>query len=292
MSQEKPKRGRPRKQPVVETVSGDTLPVVDHVSSIVPEEAKASKPKAIVKKSVSEKVSSYKTFLAPKGGIMLRVSSDKINVFDKETGKVRQMRYCPGENSIWVDEQSENALLGHVVFRNKTLTVAPTQPNLLEFLKKHPANRDNGGVSFYMLEPEKTAEKSVDTDFLIHDAISLIKSRSVEQLLPVAMSLNINTNQNSISIKRDLVSYAKRHPSKFIDMFDNPLVNARSTVMQAMEFQIVRDRGGAVVWYDTGKMICAVPVGQDAVEVLTRFCMTDNGASTLTELERQLEAIA
>jgi hypothetical protein len=70
------------------------------------------------------------------------------------------------------------------------------------------------------------------------------------------------------------------------------MVNARSTVAQALDFQIIEERKGAVVWFDTGKMIVSVPVGQDSVEVMTRFVMTDKGTTVLSELERQLEAIA
>lgn len=289
MTQETPKRGRPRKQPVVETVGEKKVTVVEPTTTTVESDAiKAPK----IRRTVAEKIEQYTTFIAPKGGIALRIPTDKVNVFDKETGKVRAMRYCPGEHSIWKDEQSEAAQMGHIVFRNKMLTVSPSQPNLLNFLLNHPYNQKNGGVKFKIVEKEKDDAKTVDTEFLVHDAITLIKERGIDQLLPVAMALKININQKNIAIKRDMVTYAKRYPQKFIDMFDNPLVNARSTVMQAFDFQIVRDRGGAVVWYDTGKMIAAVPVGQDPVEVLTRFCLTDSGASVLIELERQLEDIA
>lgn len=227
-----------------------------------------------------------------KGGIFLKVKSDGINIFDEKTGAVRQIRYCPGEQSIYVDEQSENAVKEHVVFRNKILTARYDQPNLQEFLQKHPDNYDNGGGVFRLVNKEIDVEKEVEKEFLITDAISMIKARPIDELVPVAMALNINTNQKDLQLKRALVQYAKKNPTKFMGMFDNPMVHARTTVMQAMDFQIVTQKGGAIVWADTGKMILSVPVGQDAVDTLTRFVMTDKGASLLSEIDSQLEAIA
>jgi hypothetical protein len=143
-----------------------------------------------------------------------------------------------------------------------------------------------------MADTEAKVESTIDRDFLITDAIQMIKSRSIEELLPVALSLNINTNQENIAIKRALVNAAKTKPQEFIDLFDNPIVQTRVSVMQAFDFQILRYKGGAITWFDSGAVIVGVPVGQDEVDVLTRFCLTDKGSSVLTEIERQLSEIA
>ena len=159
-------------------------------------------------------------------------------------------------------------------------------------MEKHPENADNGGGVFQLVNKEIDVEKEVEKEFLITDAITMIKARPIDELVPVAMALNINTDQKDLQLKRALVQYAKKNPTKFMGMFDNPMVHARTTVMQAMDFQIVTQKGGAIVWADTGKMILSVPVGQDAVDTLTRFVMTDKGASVLSEIDSQLEAIA
>jgi hypothetical protein len=75
-------------------------------------------------------------------------------------------------------------------------------------------------------------------------------------------------------------------------LIDSPMVMARTTVAQSFDFQVIEQRSGAVVWFDTGKLIVSVPVGQDKIEVMTRFVMTDKGSSVLSELERQLDDIA
>jgi hypothetical protein len=226
------------------------------------------------------------------GGIFFKLKSGNLSVYDEETDAVRGIQYCPQEPSIFKDEQSQGALKGHVIFRNKMLLVERTKPNLLKFLELHPGNAANGGSLFKKVEKEKNTEQEVEREFLVNDAISIVKSRPIDELLPLAMSLNIETNQKNMEIKRELVMQAKRDPRKFLDMLNNPLVNARSSVMQAFDFNILKNNGGAVVWHDTGKMVVAIPVGQSYVEVVTRFVMTDQGASVLSEIERQLEAMA
>ena len=172
------------------------------------------------------------------------------------------------------------------------LIVRYDQPSLREYLDKHPDNAANGGGAFKLVDNKVDYQKDIDNEFLVHDAISLIKARPIEELLPVAMSLNINTDQQDLQVKRALVMYARKTPQKFIEMFDNPLVHARTSVMQAMDFQIISEKKGVIVWSDTGKLVVSVPVGQDAIDTMTRFCLTDKGSSVLNEINRQLEEIA
>lgn len=233
----------------------------------------------------------YQT-LGNKGGIFLKLRSKNITVFDEGTNSVRQIRYCPGEASIFVDEQSPVSKLEHVVFENKIITVPYDKPNLRAFLDMHPDNKANGGSVFELANNDKRDEVELENEFAVTDAIYLIKSKSIDDLLPIALALNIKTDQSDLSIKRALVQQAKKSPSKFMSLVDSPMVMARTTVVQSLDFQIVEERNGGVVWFDTGKLIVSVPVGQDKVEVLTRFVMTDKGSTVLSELERQLAEIA
>lgn len=227
-----------------------------------------------------------------KGGIFFKLRCKNVTVYDEHQRTVRQIRYCPGEPSIYVDEQSQISKLEHVVFENKILSVPYDKPNLQKFLDLHPDNKANGGSVFELANDERRSEIELENEFAVTDAIALIKSRNIDDLLPVAMALNINTNQSDLSIKRALVQSAKRNPAQFMGLVDSPMVMARTTVAQSFDFQIIELRSGAVVWFDTGKLIVSVPVGQDKIEVMTRFVMTDKGSSVLSELERQLDEIA
>jgi hypothetical protein len=75
-------------------------------------------------------------------------------------------------------------------------------------------------------------------------------------------------------------------------MFDNPIVKIRSAVKQAVDFQILRERPDGIYWYDTNRLIIASPAGQEAIDVLSRYCMTEKGAPIYDELINRLEHLA
>jgi hypothetical protein len=43
--------------------------------------------------------------------------------FDKETGIQKELRYATNQASVFVDEQKGEATMGHITFRDGTLTV-------------------------------------------------------------------------------------------------------------------------------------------------------------------------
>ena len=211
-----------------------------------------------------------------------------VTVYDKEKDTIREIRYCPTEPSIFVDEQSENAVRKSVVFTDGRLFVRPDQPNLRAFMDAHPTNKANGGYDFYMVDKQAKAEVDVDKEFVIADAIMLIKNKPFEDLLSVAASLGYNVDRQASEIKHDLLMYAKKNPSAFVKMFDNPEVTMKAKIRMAMKYGIIESSKGAVRWKDTNSMIVSVPEGKDGVETLLRFLLTEAGAPTVEELDRQL----
>ena len=222
-----------------------------------------------------------------KGGVLFSLRTEA-DYFDKATRKVRQIRYCPGEPSIYVDEQNEKAVRSHVLFVNKIIVVPESKPNLQEFLDCHPGNQANGGSKFKLVDNSKSAESTVESEFLQLDAVSLIRDREMQDLLPVALALGLDINTDNIEIKRGLLSAAKADPNRFIQMFDAPEVKVRSAVLQAQNLQILLCSSDSVRWFDNNNIIVSVPAGQDSVDIMTRFCLTDKGAPVYDELVARL----
>ena len=251
---------------------------------------KAAAPKKQIRRAVPQEETQQRiyTTVKGKGGVMFRLRTAGIQYSDPETRSIRELRYCPMESSVFADEQSDLALVGHVWFENKVLSVRPDQYNLIDFLDRHPGNRANGGKLFELVNNVKSAEDTVADEFLVHDAISMIKSNTIEDLLPVAMAYGININKDDMTIKRALLNVAKKKPAEFMAKFDDPVVMARAICRQALDQQIVKDAGASVNWFDSGSMICAIPAGKSAIDVLSRFMLTDAGATVLAEIESQL----
>jgi len=225
------------------------------------------------------------------GGIWYKLRQQNITVFDEESGKVRQLRYSPNENSVFADEQSENTIREQIIFNKKTLPVPHTNPPLQKYLDLHPDNTANGGKIFTLVDTERKAEVELDKEFAILDAVAMVRDKSIDQLLPVAMYLGIDTSQKNMEIKRELLMQAKSNPTSFIEMFDNPVVRVKSTLISAVDFQILKADSDGMKWFDSKKLIVATPAGQNTVDIATRFCLSEKGALVLDEIERQLSKI-
>ena len=131
----------------------------------------------------------------------------------------------------------------------------------------------------------------LETEFEALDAVSMIRDKSIEDLLPAAMYLGISTNQSNIEIKRELLLKAKANPKGFIQLFDNPVVKVKSTIMNAVDFQILKSAPDGLKWYDTNQLIVSTPAGQNTIDIATRFCLSEKGALVLEEIENQLSKI-
>ena len=223
------------------------------------------------------------------GGIWFKLSQSDITIYDSEKDTVRAIRYCPNEPSIYVDEQSPNGRRAHIIFSDKMLGVPASQPNLQDYLDKHPGNTKNGGGIFYEINYEKKTDTLLHDEFLIHDAVSLIRDKSIDELIPVILYLGISLDQRNQEIRRELLIEAKSNPKAFIEMFDNPLVKMRASISLAASNGILKINQDGVFWTDSNRLILATPVGQDGVDMMTKFCLSEKGSLVHQEILKRLE---
>lgn len=258
--------------------------------------AQAVAPAAPAKKKRSikrqEQVNQNKEYeIIRGGGVVFMLPQKGVTVYDSDSDTVREIRYCPNEPSVFRDEQSENARRESVTFRDGRLFVPKDKPNLRVFLDMHPQNKVNGGNTFKEVDKNKDAETELKKEFLMTDAVALVRDKDINDLLPVAMYFKVNINTPVSEIRFNLLRIAKRKPQEFIEAFDSPQVQARSIIVQAKDYQIINVKPEAVYWFDSNSLIVSVPVGQDPVDVMVRFCLTEKGASVLSALEERLDKL-
>lgn len=222
------------------------------------------------------------------GGIAYLLSQSSVTVYDRQKDSVRQIRYCPNEPSVFVDEQSHNAKKEAVIFRNGYLMAPYDKPNLKKFLDLHPSNMVNGGSVFNKVDNTVNVEKELQEEFNIFDSVALVREKSIDELLPVAIYYGVSIDRPVSDIKYDLLKIAKSKPNDFVSAFDNPIVKTRSIIHKASQYQVVNLRNDGCYWTDSNGLIVAVPVGQDPLDTLTRFCMTERGASVMSTIEDRL----
>ncbi len=268
------KRGRPRKiaaEPVAEKTQPTQQP----------------KKKFSVKQNIRQD-NVIREYRINKGGAVSMLHQRNITIYDKDQDVVREIRFCPTEQSIFVDEQSDRAVRKSIIFRDGRLFVRPDEPNLRNYLDAHPGNKANGGSMFYMVDKEKKANVDVDKEFVMADAIILVKEKPFEDLLSVAASIGFNVDRQAAEIKHDLLMFAKKNPAQFIKMFDNPEVTMKAKIRMAIKYGVIDATKSGVRWKDSGTLIVSVPAGKNPIDVFLRFLLTEAGAPTVEELDRQL----
>ena len=274
--------GRPRKSNASNSSDTSTVAPQQKAVSVAPP------PLVRKKKAVENRV-----YTIPSGGgIVYMLQSKGVTIYDESKNRVREMRYCPNEPSIWVDEQSDNAVKKPVIFNNANLIVTKDKPNLMEYLDLHPQNISNGGGVFKLIDQDKDAEIELVKEFSMVDSISMVRDKPIQELLPVALYYGMNIDRPVAEIRYDLLKEAKSNPQKFIESFDNPVVQARAVVYQAREYQIINIKVDGAYWFDSNRLIVANPAGQDTVDTLTRYCLTDKGASVFDKLREDLMKLA
>lgn len=275
--QAKRRAGRPKK---AETTAVVETPAVAETPAAAP-----IKKAPIKRKEVVNVNKEYQIIRG--GGVAFILPQKGVTIYDNEKDTVREIRYCPNEPSIYVDEQSDKAVRQAIVFRDGRLFVPKEKPNLRMFLDAHPQN----GKVFQEVNKRKNAEVELEKEFLLTDAIAKVRDTDINDLLPVAIYFGVNINKPVSEIRYNLLNIAKKKPSEFLESFDSPQVVARSVIQQAKDYQIINVKTNGVYWFDSNGLIVSVPVGQDAMDVMTRFCLTEKGSTVMASLEERLERL-
>jgi len=280
-TKEKRSTGRPK-------IQKETI--VESITLEAPIKASTKKKRTIKRKEEVGRAAEYE--ITKGGGVVFMLPQKGVTIYDKENDTVREIRYCPNEPSIYVDEQSENAIKQAVIFELGRIFVPKEKPNLNKFLELHPANEINGGNIFKLVNKKKDAEQELEREFLVSDAISIVRDRDINDLLPIAMYYGININAATTEIRYNLLRIAKSKPKDFLQSLDSPEVTCRSSIKQASDYQILATRENGVYWFDSNALIVSVPVGQDSIDTMVRFCLTEKGASTLSLIEEKLDKLS
>ena len=225
-------------------------------------------------------------------GIVYMLPQKGITVYDSDKDTVREMRYCPNEPSIWADEQGNNARKETVAFREGKLFVPKDKPNLRQFMDLHPMNINNGGKIFKQIDKKQDAEIELKKEFTLSEAIGMVRDKDINELLPVALYFGVNINSPVSEIRYNLLNIAKKRTEEFIQSFDSPQVQVRSSIQQAKDYQIINLKSDGCYWFDSNRLIVSVPVGQDAMDVMVRFCLTEKGSPVLSTIEDRLDKLA
>jgi len=210
--------------------------------------------------------------------------------FDEDLKEQRELRYATNQNSPFVDEQKGEATLGHIMFKNGTLTVPKEKQNLQKLLSLfHPMLNKK----YREFDPVLIAVDELDTLEMELEAMTAAKAMDVDQaeaILRVEIGSKVS-KMASKEIKRDLLIFAKRNPSLFLDLVNDENIQLRNFAIKACEANIIKlspDQRD-FKWATNGKKLMTVPFDENPYSAMAAFFKTDEGIEIFQSIEKKLQ---
>jgi len=137
-----------------------------------------------------------------------RLPSEEL-IYDPTTKTNRTIRYAPGEQSIYKDEQAEKVVLSDIIFQNGSLIVPFTNPMLLSFLEKSNFNQSNPArikgsrMLFSVIDKDKEAKVEMASEVVQIRAANAVLQMEFADLKAYARVLGVNINNSGDMIRHD-----------------------------------------------------------------------------------------
>ena len=219
------------------------------------------------------------------------IRSTGIYWFDEEKGYERELKNTSNQKTPFVDEMQGDQRLDHIVFRNGALFVPKNKTVLQKLLRLYHPQRN---VLFYEWKPEVAAGNEVDVIELEIEALLAAKSMNIE-MAEAVMRAEIGSKVSEMSskeLKRDLLVFAKRNPSLFLDLANDENVMLRNFGIKATELNIItlsHDQR-TFNWGSNGRKLMTVPFDEHPYSALAQWFKTDEGMEVYSNIEKRLNA--
>tara|TARA_R100000231_G_scaffold14944_2_gene16036 strand:- start:9706 stop:10473 length:768 start_codon:yes stop_codon:yes gene_type:complete len=210
--------------------------------------------------------------------------------FDPEKGYNRELRYASNQKTPFVDEQNGTVTLEHIIFEDGTLFVPKEKVQLQKLLSLyHPAK----GKVYEELDKQIEAEDQLDLIEIEIEALNLAQRLDVEQMeaiLRVEQGSNVS-KMSSKELKRDLLLFARKNPSLFLELANDENVILRNFAINAVEANIVKlsQDNRVFTWASNGRKLMTVPFDENPYSAMAVWFQTDEGLEVYKSIEKKLK---
>jgi len=209
--------------------------------------------------------------------------------FDEEKGYNREMRYASNQNSVFVDEQDQNAILEHIIFEEGVLFVPKTNQPLQKMLSLYHPKKGVVYAEKDQVAEAKDALVSIETEMKALNTAVNLDIDQAEAILRVEIGSTVN-NMSSSEIKRDLYIFARNNPVLFLDLVEDENVILRNLAIKAKELNIIglsQDQR-SFSWVSTGRKLMEVPFDENPYSAFASWLKTDEGVEVYKSIQKRL----
>ncbi len=255
--------------------------------------AQATSNKAITtaKKLIKERqpaVDSGMTVFALVKGVTLMVNP-KFTYIDDD-GNRTHIRYAKDQNSIFVDEQVEidPIKMQHITLSEKNVI---TDKVLQNYLLLHPGF----GILYKLIDPAGEAVKEMDRVSQFDEVWDAVRQLSQENtkalnLLLTDTPLSAMANTTLPELRLSIRKIAERDPERVKEALEDPVLKTLYLYHMGTALGVIKflPRREVVLWTDSQKELCKVPVNKDPGMFVARQLLTDDFLKARELLEQKL----
>ena len=220
------------------------------------------------------------------------IKSSNIFWFDEEKGYERELKYTRNQKTPFVDEfpEGSQSKLEHIVFEDGVLVVKKEKQTLQKLMSLYHPSLNKKYEEF---DAVKEAVDEVDVLELEIEALMAAKEMDIdmaEAVMRVELGSKVST-MSSKELKRDLLLFAKRNPSMFLELADDDNVHLRNIGIRATEMGIIKlsQDNRTFKWASNDRKLMTVPFDEHPYSALAMWFKTDEGMEVFGSIEKRLK---
>ncbi len=225
---------------------------------------------------------------------------EEVEVDGKLIRKNRVIRYIPGESSIYMDKQADDAKYRPepIVIREGQFIADHREVLLIEFMRKSNGNANTkhrmpGRTAIYKeRKAQDVAKEYIKRQQDDLDIKNLVMDLDPYELEAYALVLGDAraTDKNTEEIRRDLLVLATNNPTKFREGMDNANSIRKVHIIKACKANIIIcDNSRNEIRWPGGKLLKRVPLQMDAVDFLVDLSFQPSYEEVYEYIKRKLQ---
>ena len=208
--------------------------------------------------------------------------------FDEEMGIQEEIRYATNQSSPFVSKQKGEATLGRITFDNGKLVVRKEKQNLQKLLSLYHPDLNIKYEEFNKVEEAENELEYIELEVEALLAAQAMDIDQAEAIVRVESGSQVS-KMTSREIKRDLMVFAKKNPSLFIDLANDENVILRNFAIRAVEAGIIvlaQDQR-TFTWATNNRKLMTVPFDEHPYSAMAAFFKTDEGLDVYKSIEKK-----
>jgi hypothetical protein len=208
--------------------------------------------------------------------------------FDEEMETQEEIRYATNQSSPFVSKQKGEATLGRITFDNGKLVVRKEKQNLQKLLSLYHPDLNIKYEEFNKVEEAENELEYIELEVEALLAAQAMDIDQAEAIVRVESGSQVS-KMTSREIKRDLMVFAKKNPSLFIDLANDENVILRNFAIRAVEAGIIvlaQDQR-TFTWATNNRKLMTVPFDEHPYSAMAAFFKTDEGLDVYKSIEKK-----